>query len=126
VLIYCISQATIFLLYLQDLYIYFTLVHSHQMYYPIIMSCTSNTNINRIFKLQRKAIRILTKSNYSTHTQELSKAYNIPPYELLLNQAKLLLLFKLFIGFVVTYINMTFTLHSIMIHLYITFILSIH
>jgi hypothetical protein len=96
------------------------------MYYPIIMSSTLNTNINRIFKLQRKAIRIITKSNYSAHTQELSKAYNIPPYELLLNLAKLLLLFKLFIGFVVTYINMTFTLHSIMIHLYITFILSIH
>jgi hypothetical protein len=53
------------------------------------MSCTSNTNINRISKLQKKAIRIITKSNYNAHTQELFKAYNILLYELLQNQAKL-------------------------------------
>jgi hypothetical protein len=35
---------------------------------------------------------------------------------------KLLLLFKLFIGFLYTYIDITFTLHSIMINLHVSFI----
>jgi hypothetical protein len=87
--IYCINQAKNFLTLPALKSLYFALVHSHLMYCPIILSCTSNTNINRIFKLQKKAIRIITKSNFNAHTQELFRAHHILPYELMLNQAKL-------------------------------------
>jgi hypothetical protein len=41
----------------------FALVHTHLTYCPIIMRCTSKSNINRILKVQKKAIRIITNSN---------------------------------------------------------------
>jgi hypothetical protein len=65
--IYCINQAKNFLTLPALKSLYFALVHSHLMNCPIILSCTSNTNINRIFKLQKKAIRIITKSNFNAH-----------------------------------------------------------
>ncbi len=87
--IYCINQAKNFLTLPALKSLYFALVHSHLTYCPVIISCTSNSNITRIFKLQKKAIRIITRSNYNAHTQELFLALNILPYELLLTQAKL-------------------------------------
>ena len=59
------------------------------MYCPIILSCTSNTNTTRILKLQKKALRVMTKSPYAAHTLELFTSHNILPYDLLLKQAKL-------------------------------------
>jgi hypothetical protein len=34
--------------------IYYALFHSHLLYCPIILSCTSNSNIEKIFKIQKK------------------------------------------------------------------------
>ena len=42
--------------------LYFALVHPHLLYCINIISCTSAKNISRIVKLQKKAIRIITKS----------------------------------------------------------------
>jgi hypothetical protein len=52
--IYCINQAKNFLTLPALKSLYFALVHSHLTYCPIIISCTSNSNIARIFKLQKK------------------------------------------------------------------------
>jgi hypothetical protein len=34
--------------------IYFALFHSHLLYYPTVISCTSNTNLDKIVKMQKK------------------------------------------------------------------------
>jgi hypothetical protein len=51
--------------------LYFSLFHCHLMYCPIILSITSQTNITKIFKLQKKAIRVITHSNHNAHTNTL-------------------------------------------------------
>jgi hypothetical protein len=48
--------------------LYFALVHSHLSYCPIITSCASNANIQKIIRVQKKAIRIISNRNKSpTH-----------------------------------------------------------
>ncbi len=44
---------------------YYTLAHSNLIYCPMILCCTSTYNITRIEKLQKKKIRIITKSPYN-------------------------------------------------------------
>jgi len=39
--------------------LYFAYFHSHLLYCPIINSCTSHSNVQKIVKLQKKAIRIV-------------------------------------------------------------------
>jgi hypothetical protein len=49
----------------------------------------NNKNINCIIKTQKKAIRIITRSNYNYHTGPLVKELKILPSEKLIKQAKL-------------------------------------
>jgi hypothetical protein len=51
--------------------LYFSLFHSHLLYCTNILNCTSQSKLNRISILQRKAIRIITKSAYNEHTAPL-------------------------------------------------------
>jgi hypothetical protein len=88
--LYCIKQAKNNLTQVALKALYFALVHSHLTYCPIILSCTSKSNINRISKIQKKAIRIITHSNYNDHTAPLFVRLGILPYEKLIEQAKLL------------------------------------
>jgi hypothetical protein len=67
----------------------FKWVHSHLTYCPIIMSCTSKSNINRILKVQKKAIRIITNSNYNEHTAQLFRNLNILPFDKIIEQANI-------------------------------------
>lgn len=69
--------------------LYFALVHSHLSYSPIITSCTNASNIQKISLVQRKAIRIITKTNYHEHTAPLFKSLQILPYQQLITFAKL-------------------------------------
>jgi hypothetical protein len=87
--IYCINQAKNFLTLQALRSLYFALVHSHLTYCPIILSCTHNSNIERILKLQKKAIRTITKLPYNAHTAPLFSSLNILPYASILKQAKL-------------------------------------
>jgi hypothetical protein len=69
--------------------LYFGLVHPHLIYCINITSCTSKTNLKRIGKLQKKAIRIITKSGYTSHTQPLFKQLDITNFEQIALQSKL-------------------------------------
>jgi hypothetical protein len=69
--------------------LYHSLFHSHLLYCINIYSCTSTKNINRIKILQKKAIRIITKSKHNAHTSLLFKKLNILPFESLLKFKKL-------------------------------------
>jgi hypothetical protein len=87
--LYCIKQAKNNLSCHALKTLYYALVHSHLTYCPIILSCTSKTNINHILKIQKKAIRIITNSHYNDHTAPLFMGLGILPYNKILEQAKL-------------------------------------
>jgi Reverse transcriptase (RNA-dependent DNA polymerase) len=69
--------------------IYFALFHSHLLYCPTILSCTSNKNIEKIAKMQKKAIRVISNAGYNAHTAPLFTSLGIMPYRTIIQQSKL-------------------------------------
>ena len=69
--------------------LYYALEHPHLLYCNTIMNCTSGKNIVKITKLQKKAIRIVTKSKVNAHTAPLFADLKILPFEKLSLQSKL-------------------------------------
>ena len=61
--------------------IYFFLFHSHLLYCPLIVSCASESLIDKIFILQKKTIRAITHSAANTHTEPLFLQLKILPYK---------------------------------------------
>jgi hypothetical protein len=53
--LHCINKAKNFLTTKSLLTLYFALVYSHLTHCPIIVSCTSTPNINRVLKTQKKS-----------------------------------------------------------------------
>jgi hypothetical protein len=88
--LYCINKVKNFLSKKALITLYYALFHSHLTYCPNIISCTSSSNINRILKLQKKAIRIITFNNYNAHTNPIFKELNLLPYDKLLTYSKLM------------------------------------
>ncbi len=70
--------------------LYFSMFHPHLLYCSIIVSCAPQTALNKISTLQKKAIRIITKSKSLAHTPPLFLDTNILPFEKLLTLNKLL------------------------------------
>ena len=69
--------------------IYFAIFHSHISYCTSIISCTSNQNIERLVKLQKKIIRIITLSGYRDHTEPLFKRLRIMPFRKLIYNSQM-------------------------------------
>ena len=88
--IYCIKRASNKLSKKSLLSLYYALIHPHLLYCINILSCTSKSNQQRIQKMQKKALRVITKSKVNEHTGPLFKANKILPFDLLSLQAKLL------------------------------------
>ena len=59
--------------------LYDSLIHCHINYCLPIWSCTSHTNLDKLFKLQKKAIRLITKSRFDAHTIPIFKKEEILP-----------------------------------------------
>ncbi len=70
--------------------LYFSLFHSNLLYCINILSCTSQSNINRIAILQKKAIRTISNAQYNAHTNPLFLANRILPFEKLIVLNRLL------------------------------------
>ncbi len=68
--------------------LYFSLFHCHLIYCPIILSITSQANITKISKLQKKAIRVITHSNYNAHTNVLFFDQGILPFDKIIIYSK--------------------------------------
>ena len=51
--------------------LYYTLIYPCVTYCNIVWSSTDATNLNRIFLLQKRVVRILTNSEYLAHTDTL-------------------------------------------------------
>jgi len=69
--------------------LYFALIHPHLLYCINIVSCANKSNLKSLEKLQKKAIRIITKSKSNEHTGPLFSKVKILPFEKLILQAKL-------------------------------------
>jgi hypothetical protein len=64
--------------------LYYSLYHCHLLYCPNIPGTSSATDLAKITKLQRKAIRIITCSPNRSHTPPLFLSLNILPFPELL------------------------------------------
>jgi len=69
--------------------LYFALIHSHLSYCPTILNCLSQSNKNKLFKVQKKAIRVITGSSYNAHTSPLFINHKILPLDKIIKHGKL-------------------------------------
>jgi hypothetical protein len=69
--------------------LYYALGHSHLTYCPIIASSTNKTNIEKIYKAQKKLIRITCNKPFKSHTQPLFEQLSILQYRNIITQARL-------------------------------------
>ena len=68
---FCIKRASNKLSKKSLISLYYALVHPHLLYCNTILNCTSAKNVTKISKLQKKAIRIVTKSKVNAHMAPL-------------------------------------------------------
>ena len=90
--LYCINKVKNFLPANALKTLYFSLIHSHLTYCTSIYSCTSKSNLEKIAKVQRKAIRTITHSSYRANTDTLFLSLNILPLNKLITLANLSLM----------------------------------
>jgi hypothetical protein len=72
--------------------LYFSLVHSHLLYCLPIYSCTSQKNLTKLFKAQKKSIRIISNAKYNDSTSNLFTNLKILPLNYLIIQVQGLLM----------------------------------
>ena len=87
--LYIINRSKNFLPRESLLTLYFTLVHSHLSYCASIYGCASKTILNKLILKQKQAVRIIDKSNYRAHTQQIFKKLKILPLDQLIKYSQL-------------------------------------
>jgi hypothetical protein len=87
--LYCIKQAKHIIPPGGLKALYFALIHSHLTYCTAIMSILNKKNRTKIFKIQKKAVRIMTNSGYNAHTNPIFQRHLILPFDLLIQQGQL-------------------------------------
>jgi hypothetical protein len=70
--------------------LYYALIHSHLNYCPIILNCLTKTKLSKLAKVQKKAIRIISKSTYNAHTAPIFQQLKILPLNLIIKNANLM------------------------------------
>jgi hypothetical protein len=85
--------------------LYTALFHSHLLYCTNIVSITSQTNINKIFTIQKKAIRAITNSACNAHTNPLFQQLRILPFPCIIKFRKLQFMHSVYNN----YCNQTFS-----------------
>ena len=73
--------------------LYFSLIQSHMTYGLLVWGNASQSHISRIQTLQKRAIRIITKSKYNSHTDPLFSGQNILKFSDLYEYQVLLFVF---------------------------------
>ncbi len=79
--LYCLNRAKNFVSVKALKTLYFALIHSNLNYCSLIFNSTSQKNISKVSKIQKKAIQIVTKSEYRAHTNPLFFAHGILPFD---------------------------------------------
>ena len=57
--------------------IYMSLIHSHLNYCNLVWGAAEDSNLEPLFKLQKKAVRIISNSHYLEHTPPIFKSLKI-------------------------------------------------
>jgi hypothetical protein len=94
-------------------YLYNALFHCHLIYAVQIWTCTSQSNHNEIFKLQKAAIRLINNAKYNSHTEPLFKACTILPFPDIITFHKLQFMQRFVQGFLPSSFNDTWVNNSI-------------
>lgn len=89
---YIINRAKNFLPLASLKTLYFAMVHPHLLYCLPIYACTSAKNIAKIEKMQKKSIRIVTRSAYHEHTAPLLRSLKIMQYKHLITYTQSILM----------------------------------
>jgi hypothetical protein len=97
--LYCINRAKNFLSNTALKTLYFSLIHSHLSYCTPVLSCASNSNIQMIYKIQKKAIRTITRSAFLAHTNPIFKELKILPLPKLISYSELKLMHSIIYGY---------------------------
>ena len=88
---------------------YYSLFHCHLIYAIQIWSVCSQESANSLFKLQKKAIRLLNNAPYNSHTESLFKKCNILPLPKLIEYFKLQFMHQFIQGFLPISLKNTWT-----------------
>jgi hypothetical protein len=92
--------------------IYYALFHSHLLYCPTVISCTSNANLDKITKMQKKAIRIISHATYNAHTSPLFAQHQIMPYMSIIKQSKITFMHSYHFNYAPSAFNGTWTTNA--------------
>ena len=76
--------------------LYYSLIHPHILYGLPIYSCTTQKNLNKIFKMQKRAVRSITKSKYNSSTNPIFVGLGILPLEHLITETRALLMHSIY------------------------------
>ena len=71
------------------LLLYNSVFHCHLLYAVQIWSCSRSSQVNDIFKMQKKAIRIVAGMSYNSHTEPLFKKLQVLPLPDLITYTKI-------------------------------------
>ena len=89
---------------------YNTLVLPHFVYCSDVWLDGTTTNIKKLYKLQKRAARVITGANYEIRSSQVFENLNWKPIETNLQKRELLLIFKAIRGWAPKYITDHFTI----------------
>ena len=78
--LYSLNQAKNFISVKALKMIYYALIHSHLLYCLPLICSTNQSNVDKLYTLQKKSIRIISQAKYNAHTKPLFFHHNILPF----------------------------------------------
>ena len=91
---------------------YYSLIHCNLIYCLPIWSCTSQSNLKSIIKLQKAAARIIFNAKYNAHTEPIFKSLSILPLDKLIYFFNLQLMQRFKQGFLPVSFNDTWSTNN--------------
>jgi hypothetical protein len=88
---------------------YNALILPHLTYCSNVWHDGNNTNMNKLVKLQKRAARVITGSNYEIRSSDIFKKLNWEPLETTLKKRELVMTFKAIRSFAPEYLSNLFT-----------------
>jgi hypothetical protein len=87
--LYCLSRVKNFVNPESLRKLYFSMVHSNLSYGISIYGCANTTNLEKLRKMQKKAIRLICNANFRAHTTPLFKEQKILPLDKLIEYSRI-------------------------------------
>ena len=75
--------------------LYFTIIQSHLDYFSSVWSNASNTDLNKMRVLQKRALRIVLRADFNTRSNELFRMAKVSPIDLRWKKTNVIFLFKI-------------------------------